>query len=316
MKAILSLSIRTERLLLAVLVFLAIGWTNPACFAQSSLRAGGSKGEGVHLIYYPVGSQEDKSFHLVFPPQYREIATRMEVELELEYQALQAAFGAQEGFRAQVQLMEAFDFYRKMKVPKWTNAIYLHSRIIIPIKTTELSYREELRRAIRHELVHAFIDNSSQGKCPGWLDEGLAQLLEGPEHPVLRAALQKWVRNNGAIPFKHLKSGFTKLPSKMVPAAYAQSLYAVKYLLANKNPEALQKLFLEIRSGETFSAAFRETFGRSVPAFEQELRGQLRTLSRSTSRDTNSVWLVSYDSFVGNSASGSQKASLSLERKN
>ncbi|MCI5065160.1 hypothetical protein MRY87_05515 [bacterium] len=256
------------------------------------------------LIYAPIGDQSHHSFHLVFPPQYQTAADGLKKQLHHELDTIGTTLGIRTGFRTQVELMNPKKFYRTLKLPTWTNAIYLRSRIIIPMKqASELSHHRgrdleqgELQRAVRHELVHAVIDHQTKGACPGWLDEGIAQLLEGPEHPILRQALQRWVQKERMIPLHLLQTGFTKLPQKMVPAAYAQSLYAVKLLLNEQSPSTVKELFYRLRRGQEFRKAFRTTFSLSFSEFEASLQAHLKDLANSKDGgQTDVVWRWNYD---------------------
>jgi len=40
------------------------------------------------------------------------------------------------------------------------------------------SVTPELSRVLKHELAHSFINQVSGGRCPQWLNEGIAQALE------------------------------------------------------------------------------------------------------------------------------------------
>lgn len=272
-------------------------------------------GEEAQLTYVPIGSQAEKSLHLIFPDKFRKTAYGMRGRIDDEFRSLTEVLNADEGFQAQIRLMEASSFYERMQVPTWTNAIYLNSRIIIPVETGTAGDTAELQRAIRHELVHAIVDHQTSGSCPGWLDEGLAQLLEGPEHPVLRRALRKWVLEEGAIPFDLLQNGFTKLPRAMVPAAYAQSLYTTKFLLSHQTPETLRAFFDDLRNNVPFSLAFEERFDISFERFEELLTRQLKRLALEVDeREVSRIWGLTYqDLRERNVYSGQQKASISAQ---
>jgi len=53
-----------------------------------------------------------------------------------------------------------------------------------------------LQRVLRHELAHAFVRELGGRNVPGWLNEGVAQWLEGPQPPVrslARAQRPEWI---------------------------------------------------------------------------------------------------------------------------
>ncbi|MCB0329937.1 MAG: hypothetical protein KDD70_09745 [Bdellovibrionales bacterium] len=307
---------KAKKPLCMLLLLLSCLLTTPIGEVQAETPRSYSK-----LVYYPIGDQSEKSLHLVFPTEFRNTANGLRSKIQDDYQALSNTFGSERSFSAQVQLMEAERFYQKMNVPRWTNAIYIRSKIFVPIKHERENRSGELQRALRHELVHAIIDHQSKGRCPGWLDEGLAQLLEGPEHPILRSALQKWVSRNGVIPLSTLKNGFTKLPREMVPAAYAQSLYATKLLLQDKERSTLKVLMHNLRKESYFPRAFQRSFNMTIEEFQAELEEKLEVLAQSKDYgQSNPVWNVAYEKFQLETAAGTGdsvqagKASIDLTK--
>jgi hypothetical protein len=139
---------------------------------------------------------------------------------------------------------------------------------------------DNLVRSIKHEYTHAVIHALSDGKCPGWLDEGLAQWAEGDENPALKPALSTWLRRNEVVSLKLLQGGFTKLETRMVAAAYAQSLYAAEYVINGFGFEKIKTYFEDLRSGTSKEDAFSGSFGISESSFERRLSGHLKTSLR------------------------------------
>ena len=143
-------------------------------------------------------------------------------------------------FEVIVRLIDSEKFYEETKAPKWTNAMYHKGQIYIPMNEKNAQDLDNLIRSIRHEYTHAVVNKLSNGRAPGWLDEGLAQQLEGQENKILKPALAEWFAENDAIPFDQLQGGFTKLKSSMVAVAYGQSLYSIKDLISNKGFEGIR----------------------------------------------------------------------------
>jgi hypothetical protein len=110
-------------------------------------------------------------------------------------------FGDIPKLNVQVHLMPEEEYYALTSAPEWTNAIFYEGEILIPVRKT--TSHESINRTIRHEFTHAVVDAMSDGKCPGWLDEGLAQWAEGEDNPALSPALLKWLGNNYLILYRH-----------------------------------------------------------------------------------------------------------------
>lgn len=172
---------------------------------------------------------------------------------------------------AVIKLLDAETFYRTTKAPRWTNAIYYRDQIVIPMNDAEKLDADNLIRSIRHEYTHAVIHSLSKGRCPGWFDEGLAQLLEGEENPALKPAVMRWLGANPPVPFSLLQGGFTKLPEEMVAPAYGQSLYATRFLSNRFGFRAIRTYLSKLSIGYSSPEAFEMAFQIRERDFEHKL---------------------------------------------
>jgi hypothetical protein len=181
-----------------------------------------------------------------------------------------------------VQLLPEPEFFARTGAPSWTNALFYHGIIYIPIKNPARVDMDDLRRTVRHEYTHAVIGEVTNHKAPGWFDEGIAQLMEGPTNPLLIDALQQWLKTRKSpLPLSKLSKGFTKMPSEEVPAAYAQSLILVRALYGSYGSARLrlylEKLHDDVYPDEasllTFKMAPREMENLIVQAMNVERGG-------------------------------------------
>ena len=113
----------------------------------------------------------------------------------------------------------------------------------------------------------------------GLLGRHLAQWAEGDENPALRPALRDWLSANPPVGLNLLQGGFTKLKSSIVPAAYAQSLFAAEYVLENFGFSDVRKYFNYLAAKQSKEEAFKNGFGMSEKNFEQKLGVQLQRWS-------------------------------------
>jgi hypothetical protein len=160
--------------------------------------------------------------------------------------------------------------------PEWTSAMYFNGEITIPFNTRKGVNLSDLERAITHEYAHAVIHEMSEGTCPAWLDEGLAQIFEGKVNPLLGPALRKWIATNDAMPLEWLEQGFTLLHESIVPAAYAESLVATRKLINEHGYEGINKFLLELRSGKKEKTAFKTVFNQSEEKFLKSLTKDIK----------------------------------------
>lgn len=115
------------------------------------------------------------------------------------------------------------------------------------------------------------------------MDEGIAQLIEGPPNPVLGPALRRWIAEEEPLPLSWLEGGFTTLDSSVVPAAYAQSLFATRTLVNSSGFAAVRKYLAALKQGWTPQAAFYQAFNQPQADFEQQLGPMIRRWAKSHS---------------------------------
>ena len=194
---------------------------------------------------------------------------------------LSRIFQAKPHKKVVLRFLSPKEFRRQTGAPSWTSAMYFRDEITIPLSNREGVDVTELRRALRHEYVHAFIAELSDYNCPAWLDEGIAQLLEGQPNPLLGPALRKWVNNNSAIPLSMLKNGFTTMSKAYVPAAYAQSLFATRKIVHRLGFSSITLYLKQLGAKASENAAFVKAFGQKKAEFENELTREMRLWAKS-----------------------------------
>lgn len=196
--------------------------------------------------------------------------------LNKTYEELSRIFRAKPTRKVVLRFLSPEEFKRQTGAPDWTSAMYFRDEITIPLTRSTGWERDELERALRHEYVHAVVAELSDYRCPAWLDEGVAQLLEGKINPLLGPALRRWIALNPAIPLDWLQNGFTTLDSAYVPAAYAQSLFATRKLVRRHGFHAITHYLELLRTGLSERRAFEVAFKITKPEFEQELTREIR----------------------------------------
>ena len=127
-----------------------------------------------------------------------------------------------------------------------------------PIITPEL-----FERVLTHELVHAVIAGIAPSGVPTWLNEGLAQLLDGSDPQQARQRLKVIGR---PIPLKELEHGFARLTSIGARIAYDESLLAVG-VIADRPGFLWTRLLHRLGDGQPFEEAIRN-FGLAYADLE------------------------------------------------
>lgn len=201
--------------------------------------------------------------------------------LNRTYDDLQEIFASAPTKKVVLKFLSPAEFRRQTGAPAWTSAMFYRDEITVPMAEDHAIDYEELGRALRHEYVHAYVAEVSKYRCPAWLDEGVAQLIEGDANPLLGPALRKWVARNPAIPLDWLHNGFTTLDSAIVPAAYAQSLFATRVLVEKHGYSAIQAYLKGLGSGLEEPVAFEKAFDMPKAKFENDLTATMRQWAKS-----------------------------------
>lgn len=225
----------------------------------------------------PVVLDGESKLTVISPDRWKRVGDSLSSVLTETYTRYQGLFGTIPVVKSSVRLMEEEEFFSVTGAPRWTNALFYKGQIILPLSNTEAIDMDNLRRSAKHEFTHAIISSLSAGRAPGWLDEGLAQWTEGSENPALQPALKAWLAKNEPLPLSLLQGGFTRLNANMVPAAYAQSLYATYVVIHGFGFERLGKYMGSLREGSSKPDAFVESFGVSETDFEATLGLSLRS---------------------------------------
>lgn len=219
----------------------------------------------------PVALSDGSQLTLIAPSNWLELAEQLKQEVRNLHKDFTLIFGNLPPVAAKVRLLDEDTFFLSTGAPEWTNAMYFRGEILIPVPTTSSMDYQNLARALRHEYSHAIVHALTNGRCPGWLDEGLAQWAEGDENPALRPALSSWLHSNRPVPLKLLQGGFTKLKTDMVPAAYAQSLFAARTMIKTFGFTQMRRFFDGLRSEQSKDESFENAFEISLQAFERKL---------------------------------------------
>ncbi len=177
------------------------------------------------------------------------------------------------------------DFRKETGAPAWTSAMFYRGEISIPMRGSNGLNYSELNRALRHEVVHAMTAEISNYRCPAWLDEGLAQMMEGKANPLLGPALRNWIASNEAMPLEWLQNGFTTLDAKIVPAAYAQSLFATRQLVEQSGFNAAVTYLTLLKQEVPEQLAFYKAFEMERSAFEATLTEGISNWAKTDLKD-------------------------------
>jgi hypothetical protein len=148
---------------------------------------------------------------------------------------------------------------------------------VIRLRSETLPNESELRRVLRHELTHAMIDQRTRGNCPHWLQEGMAQFLDGTDV----VSIETWLRRQTAplIPLFRIEGPFRDRELASREQAYRESASAVSFLVSKIGRNGLLFLIQRLGEGRPFDRALIES-GLSYAELQQAWASSLRSIER------------------------------------
>lgn len=157
-------------------------------------------------------------------PEQQAIATRVSSALEGAYARVGRTLNTYPSDTVTAILYTRQQFRDITKSPSWAAAAY-DGRIRIPVMGA-LQNPAELDRIVTHEYVHALVQQMFP-RVPGWLNEGLATLMEGGDRTWLTSRLRA---AGQLIPLGSLDEAFRTADGDEAALAYAQSYVGTRIL--------------------------------------------------------------------------------------
>ncbi len=154
------------------------------------------------------------------------------------------------------------------RAPSWVGALN-DGRLRIPVQGLG-GVTPELAHVLKHELTHSFITQKSRGRAPTWLQEGLAQWMEGRRSSSTAGGLVAAAAQGGAPSLASLEGSWMGLPSNVAGFAYAWSLAVVESMIQAGGVGDLSRLLDRIATSPSTEAAVRETLHSDYSDLEQQ----------------------------------------------
>ena len=126
--------------------------------------------------------REDGSEHFVLKYDGKsapELARGILRELESDFQSIATTLNYDPTERIGILLYTNQTFADITRAPSWVGALN-DGRIRIPVQGLT-AVTPALARVLRHELTHSVVVGKTRGRCPVWLQEGVAQWMEGSQ---------------------------------------------------------------------------------------------------------------------------------------
>lgn len=141
------------------------------------------------------------------------------------------------------------------RAPSWTGALN-DGRLRVPVEGLN-SVTDELARVLKHELTHSFITQKTGGRCPVWLQEGIAQYMEGKRSGRNAGALAAAYERHMEFSLQSYEGSWLTLPNDAASVAYSWSLAVVESIVTVNGVSDLERILERLAAGSTPEDACR-----------------------------------------------------------
>jgi Tfp pilus assembly protein PilF len=189
--------------------------------------------------------------------------------LESEYDDLVVQLGVEPRASIPVILYTEQAYFDVTQAPSWSGAVN-DGKLRIPIQGLS-SVTSELARVLKHELAHSFINQLTGGRCPQWLNEGVAQAIEPKSLSSRGRQLAELFRSQNEMPLNALEGGFMRFNGAQALLAYDESLAAVLYITDAYGMSDVQRILQRLGEGSSTEAALRATIHSDYGQLQADL---------------------------------------------
>jgi tetratricopeptide (TPR) repeat protein len=225
-------------------------------------------------------SREKQSSHFVLRYEGSQTSAELQRELlgalERGYRDLARQFNSEPADNIIVILYTQKEFFDITQAPSWAGALN-DGKLRIPIGGVTTT-GPELEHVLRHELTHSFLRSLTSSRCPTWLNEGLAQMMEPRNSGMYAQTLGALFQEKKVIPLSALEGSFTRFSEMQAAVAYAESLSAAEYLRDRFGMGEIVRMLQLIGSGSTAEDALHHSTGLDYSGLERRIGERLADL--------------------------------------
>jgi hypothetical protein len=175
--------------------------------------------------------------------------------LEAHFSAVESALNYTPPESIGVILYTQQAFQDITQAPGWVGALN-DGRIRVPVQGLS-GVNPELSRILRHELTHSFIKQKTRGLAPTWIQEGLAQWMEGKRSSENRAVLARIDLDGHVASLGRLEGSWMGLDNHQAGFAYAWALANIEYVVQSDGMRDIERILDRLAAGESTESALR-----------------------------------------------------------
>jgi tetratricopeptide (TPR) repeat protein len=188
--------------------------------------------------------------------------------LEDDYRDLESQLDYTPPEQISVILYTSQGFEDITRAPNWVGALN-DGRLRIPVQgLTDVT--PDLAHVLKHELTHSFVGQKSHYRAPTWLQEGVAQWMEGRRSTYVAGALVDAATQGQLPPLSALEGSWMSLSGDSAAVAYAWSLAAVESIIDSGGVSDVSRLLDRISTAPSTEGAMQETLRINYDDLQQQ----------------------------------------------
>ena len=160
------------------------------------------------------------------------------------------------------------------KAPGWVGALN-DGRIRVPVQGLN-GVDQELSRVLKHELTHSFVQQKTHGHAPTWVQEGLAQWMEGQRSGENAVVLAQIYSAGHAAALGRLEGSWLNMSGDSARYSYAWALANIEYIVQADGMGDIERILDRIGAGMATEAAVREVLHSGYDELTQSTTDYLR----------------------------------------
>ncbi len=159
-------------------------------------------------------------------------------------------------------------------MPSWAGGLN-DGRIRIPVQGLE-HVSDLLEHILKHELTHSFVFQKTAGRAPTWLQEGVAQWMEGRRTGGDAAPLIVAFQDGKGASLRYFEGPWMRYSAQQARFAYAWSLAAVESIEATSGSDGLGRLLEATRTEASPEAAIHQALRTGYSGLDESTLDYLR----------------------------------------
>jgi predicted negative regulator of RcsB-dependent stress response len=194
--------------------------------------------------------------------------------LEEDFESIEDTLGYTPPAPITVILYTRRQFHDVTRAPNWADGLN-DGRIRVPVQGLA-RVTPELGRVLKHELTHSFINQMTQNRAPTWLQEGLAQWMEGLRSQQDARLLVALYDHKTFPPMAKMEGSWMGLDTNAAVMAYSWSLATVEAIIANYQIWGLRRLLSDLTQDSSVGAAVHDALQTNYSELNQQTAEYLR----------------------------------------